>query len=100
MESKAEHPLLRASGMGKLTRFDPLGTSQNIPYLYKKLSKSRLSDPFFWPFLVISEVGSPDFIMKSAVVVFGVFPLIFLHEITLSAIYIHNIGCSEPFLPL
>ena len=54
---------------------------------------------FFGQFLVISEVGSPDFIMKSAVVVFGVFPLIFLHEITLSAIYIHNIGCSEPFLP-
>ena len=27
---------------------DSPGGIQNIPYLYKKLSKSRLSDPFFW----------------------------------------------------
>ena len=34
------------------------GGSQNISYLFKNLSKSRLSDPFFGLFLVISEVGS------------------------------------------
>ena len=33
----------------------------------KKLSKSRLSDRFFWLFLVISEVGSPDYIAKLAI---------------------------------
>ena len=31
------------------------------------MSKSRLSDPFFGIFLVISEVGSPDYIAKSAI---------------------------------
>ena len=34
----------------------------------KKLSKSRLSDCFFFGyFLVISEVGSPDYIAKLAI---------------------------------
>merc|ERR1712052_97748 len=33
------------------------GGTQNIPYLLKNLSKSRLSDPFFGLFLVISEVA-------------------------------------------
>ena len=35
---------------------DSPGTTFNIPYLFKKLSKSRLSDRFFGLFLVISEV--------------------------------------------
>ena len=66
----------------------------------KKLSKSRLSDPFFGRFLVISELGSRIYIVKSAILIFWVFLPIFLHEITLQAIDIDNIGCLEPFLPL
>ena len=30
----------------------------------KKLRKSRLSDPFFWRFLVISELGSRIYMVK------------------------------------
>ena len=86
--------------------FEPPGhedspvTTQNIPYLYKKLSKSRFSDPFFWRFLVISGLGSRIYIVKSAILSFWVFLSTFLHEITLKAIDIDNIGCLEPFLPL
>ena len=43
------------------------GGTQNIPYLFKKLSKSRLSDPFFGLFLVISEVGSQIYIANLAI---------------------------------
>ena len=39
-------------------------------------------------------------IVKSAFLIFRVFLLIFLHEITLKAIDIDNIGCLEPFLQL
>merc|ERR1712115_662496 len=52
--------------------FEPLypklfrGT-QNIPYLFKNLSKSRLSDPFFGLFSVISEVGSQIYIANLAI---------------------------------
>ena len=67
--------------------------------IQKKLSKSRLSDPFFWWFLVISELGSRIYIVKSAILSFECFFRFFLHEITLSAIDIDNIGCLEPFLP-
>ena len=79
---------------------DSPGGIQNIPYLYKKLSKSRFSDPFFWQFLVISELGSRIYIVKLAILIFLVFLSIFLHEITLQAIDIDNIGCLELFLPL
>ena len=79
---------------------DSPGGIQNIPYLYKKLSKSRFSDPFFWRFLVISGLGSRIYIVKSAILSFWVFLSTFLHEITLKAIDIDNIGCLEPFLPL
>ena len=41
---------------------DSPGSILNIPYLFKNLSKSRLSDPFFGLFLVISEVGSQIYI--------------------------------------
>ena len=60
----------------------------------------QLSDPFFGVFLVISELGSQIYIVKSAILIFFVFLLIFLYEITMSAIDIGNIGCLEPFLPL
>ena len=43
------------------------GGTQNIPYLFKNLSKSRLSDPFFGLFLVISEVGSQIYIANLAI---------------------------------
>ena len=79
---------------------DSPGGIQNTPYLYKKLSKSRFSDPFFWRFLVISGLGSQIYIVKSAILSFWVFLSTFLHEITLKAIDIDNIGCLEPFLPL
>ena len=62
---------------------DSPGGIQNIPYLYKKLSKSRFSDPFFWRFLVISGLGSRIYIVKSAILSFWVFLSTFLHEITL-----------------
>ena len=35
---------------------DSPGTIQNIPYLFKKISKSRLSDRFFGLYLVTFEV--------------------------------------------
>merc|ERR1711873_208151 len=41
--------------------------AQNIPYQFKNLSKSRLSDPFFGLFLVISEVGSQIYIANLAI---------------------------------
>ena len=62
------------------------GDTQNIPYLLKKLSKSRLSDPFFGLFLVISEVGSQIYIVNLAIFQIWVFSASFLHEITLYAI--------------
>ena len=49
---------------------DSPGGIQNIPYLYKKLSKSRFSDPFFWRFLVIFELGSRIYIVKSVILIF------------------------------
>ena len=55
---------------------------------------------FFWRFLVISGLGSRIYIVKSAILSFWVFLSTFLHEITLKAIDIDNIGCLEPFLPL
>ena len=80
---------------------DSPGGIQNIPYLYKNLSKSRLSDRFFFQrILVFSEVGGRINITKSAILTFSVFLLIFLHEITSSVIDIDNIGCLGPFLPL
>ena len=46
---------------------DSPGGTQNIPYLLKNLSKSRLSVPFFGLFLVISEVGSQIYIANLAI---------------------------------
>ena len=67
----------------------------------QKLSKSRLSDRlFFWLFLVISEVGSPDYIAKSAIFKIWAFWVISMHFITLFVIEIDNIRCLGPFLPL
>ena len=49
---------------------------------------------------MISELGSRIYIVKSAILVFWLFLLIFVYEITLLAIDIDNIGCLEPLLPL
>ena len=46
---------------------DSPGGTQNIPYLFKSLCKLRLSDPFFLAFLVISEVGSQNYIANVAI---------------------------------
>ena len=46
---------------------DSPGGTQNIPYLFKNLNKSRLSDPFLGFFLVISEVGSQIYIANLAI---------------------------------
>ena len=53
--------------------------------------------PTFGWFLVISEVGIRIYKVKSLILIFLVFLLICLYEITLYAIYIDNIGCLEPF---
>ena len=52
----------------------------------KRLSKLRLSDPTFGLFLVISELGSPDYIAKSVIFTILVFLANVWHEITLYAI--------------
>ena len=72
---------------------DSPGGTQNIPYLFKNLSKSRLSDPFFGLFWVISEVGSQIYIANLAFFKIWVFSATFWHEITLyiSLKYISNI---------
>ena len=63
-----------------------------MPYLCKKLSKSQLSDPLFGLLLMISEVGSPDYIAKSAIFNIWVFWVISMHYITLFVIIdIHNV---------
>ena len=70
-------------------------------YHTKKMSKSRLSDPCFFVAIFGYFWGrGPNLYSKSSD--FGFLSLsfdFFLHEITLSAIDIDNIGCLEPFLP-
>ena len=68
------------------------------PYIY--LSKSRLSDPFFGLFLVISEVGSQIYIANLAIFKSWVFSATFWHEITLYAIDIDKKRFRTPFLTL
>ena len=79
---------------------DSPGGTQNIPYLFKNLSKSRLSDPFFGLFLVISEVGSQIYITNLAIFKIWVFSATFWHEITLYAIDIDKKWFRTPFLAL
>ena len=79
---------------------DSPGGTQNIPYLFKNLSKSRLSDTFFGLFLVISEVGSQIYIANLAIFKIWVFSATFWHEITLYAIDIDKKRFRTPFLTL
>ena len=75
--------------------------ASKIYHTYKMFSANRDQvQSFFWVFLVISELGSQIYIVKSAILIFWVFLSIFLHEITLLAIDIDNIGYLETFLPL
>jgi len=74
------------------------GGTQNIPYLFKNLSKSRLSDPFFGLFLVICEVGSQIYIANLAIFKIWVFSATFWHEITLYAIDVDKKRFRTPFL--
>ncbi len=76
------------------------GGIQNIPYLFKNLSKSRLSDPFFGLFLVISEVRSQIYIANLVIFKIWVFSATFWHEITLYAIDIDKKRFRTPFLTL
>ena len=55
---------------------------------------------FLGVFLVIFELGSRSYIVKSVTLIFWVIFWLFLHEITLLAIDMDNIGCLEPILPL
>ena len=73
------------------------GGTQNIPYQFKNLSKSRFCDPFFGLFLVISEVGSQIYIANLAIFKIWVFSATFWHEITLYAIDIDKKGSEHIF---
>ena len=57
-----------------------------IPYL-EQIAMKR---PAFGLFLVISEVGSQDYVAKSAILKIWVFWVMSMHYITLCVIYIHT----------
>ena len=52
-------------------------------YEKKGINRDWVLRSFFWQFLVISELGSQIYIVKSAILIFWVFLSIFLHKITL-----------------
>ena len=52
---------------------------------------------FLWVFLLFSELCSRIYIVKSTILFVLSVSLDFLHEMTLLAIGIDNIGCLEPF---
>ena len=79
----------------RFTRYHLLYT---IPF--KKIEQIAIEWSFFWAILVISEVGSPDYIAKSAFFKIWVFWVISMHYITLFVIDLDNIRCWELFLPL
>ena len=60
------------------------------------MNKSQLNDPLFGPFLVISEVESPDYKTKSANSKIWVFWVIFM-LLNHFVIDIQNIRCLETF---
>ena len=76
---------------------DSPGGTQNIPYIFKNLSKSRFCYRFFGLFLVISEVGSQIYIANLAIFKIWVFSATFWHEITLYAIDIDKKRFRTPF---
>ena len=81
-------------------REDSPGSIWNIPYQFKKMSRLRLSDPFFGLFLVISEARSQIYIANLVIFKIWVFSATFWHEITLYAIDIDKKRFRTPFLTL
>ena len=76
------------------------GATQFMSYICKKMSKSRFRDPSEQGFLRFSELGSPDYIVKSAIFSVWVFLMISVHGNTLYAIAIHKNRSITPFLTL
>ena len=76
------------------------GATQFMSYICKKMSKSRFRDPSKQGFLRFSELGSPDYIVKSAIFSVWVFLMISVHGNTLYAIAIHKNRSITPFLTL
>ena len=76
------------------------GATQFMSYICKKISKSRFRDPSEQGFLRFSELGSPDYIVKSAIFSVWVFLMISVHGNTLYAIAIHKNRSITPFLTL
>ena len=64
------------------------------------MSKSRFRDPSEQGFLRFSELGSPDYIVKTAIFFVWVFLMISVHGNTLYAIAIHKNRSITPFLTL
>ena len=74
--------------------------TQFMSYTCKKMSKSRFRDPSEQGFLRFSELGSPDYIVKTAIFSVWVFLMISVHGNTLYAIAIHKNRSLTPFLTL
>ena len=74
------------------------GATQFMSYICKKMSKSRFRDPSEQGFLRFSELGSPDYIVKSAIFSVWVFLMISVHGNTLYAIAIHKNRSITSFL--
>ena len=64
------------------------------------MSKSRFRDPSEQGFLRFSELGSPDYIVKTTIFSVWVFLLVSVHGNTLYAIAIHKNRSITPFLTL
>ena len=76
------------------------GATQFMSYICKKMSKSRFRDPSEQGFLRFSELGSPDYIVETAIFSVWVFLMISVHGNTLYAIAIHKNMFITPFLTL
>ena len=76
------------------------GATQFMSYICKKMSKSRFRDPSEQGFLRFSELGSPDYIVKTTIFSVWVFLMVSVHGNTLYAIAIHKNRSITPFLTL
>ena len=73
------------------------GATQFMSYICKKMSKSRFRDPSEQGFLRFSELGSPDYIVKTTIFSVWVFLMVSVHGNTLYAIAIHKNRSITPF---
>ena len=73
------------------------GATQFMSYICKKISKSRFRDPSEQGFLRFSELGSPDYIVKTTIFSVWVFLMVSVHGNTLYAIAIHKNRSITPF---